>query len=456
MWKIAARAFVVPSGPLKDPKPTPSHAEEAALPDSSPPAERPPPAPPPPAPPPPEARIDLPPARALPSEKDGFLPGLLPDLPQREQIQETLSGSFLLLSLRRAFRLNIKPNEVLETERKALAESAAHITEPEHQAFLAWRRSVLLIVVVAFVPLTILRFIEAFEQSAMTDAMRGFLLIPAFAEALLLLVASWQLFRWTQWRSQRRVLFIAWALYFIAPNLVFLYPFQTAYEGVAAATLRKVAQLGDLQISAKVRKDAQLAIGLFFGLKATLLLAPKAISLMPGLIRASIVTKLQFPGASAPGYLILISAPLYALFAFMIVILPYQVTASPWFVTGLFGIMVAQIFVALAGLKLITPLTHSEAQHRIHRSWLAYISLLLGAAAVLVAGLFDFVRVIGFSLASIGSAILSFVGNVLLLTLIGTDAIIANLRRLAEIRQRDQAREALRAETEAKVRVFCQ
>ena len=50
-----------------------------------------------------------------------------------------------------------------------------------------------------------------------------------------------------------------------------------------------------------------------------------AISLMPGLIRASIVSKLLFPGTSAPGFLMILAAPLYALFAYVIILLPYQI-----------------------------------------------------------------------------------------------------------------------------------
>ena len=59
---------------------------------------------------------------------------------------------------------------------------------------------------------------------------------------------------------------------------------------------------------------------------AMLQLAPKVISLMPGLIRSSMVIKLLFPGSSAPGWLIVLCAPLYALIAYAILIIPYQFT----------------------------------------------------------------------------------------------------------------------------------
>ncbi len=368
------------------------------------------------------------------------------------QLVQSLTGSFLLVSLKRAFRLAIKPSEVLVVERRALAASAAHITDPEHQAFLAWRRSVLLIVALAFVPLTFLRFVEAFEGPPVPDGARAALLIPAIAEALFCLTAFWMLGRWTQWASQRRILLLAWVIYFIGPFIVYLYPFQETFESYKAA--RDAAKLGQLHFSAK-REHINMAVGLAFGVKAMLVLAPKAISLMPGLIRASIVSKLLFPGTAGPGYLMILAAPLYALFAYIIILLPYQITASLYFVGGMVGVMGAQIFIALSGRTLVMPLSRDDARRRISRHWMAYIGLLAVSGGVMLLGVFDFVTRLDFSAVSIATSIMAFVANVLVLTLIGTDTIIANLHRLAERRRYDEEHLALRAESEARLRRFC-
>jgi hypothetical protein len=368
------------------------------------------------------------------------------------QLVQSLTGSFILISLKRAFRLEINPNEVLVSERKALAASAAHVTDPEHQAFLAWRRSVLLIVAMAFIPLTVMRFIESFEGADVPDAARAAKLVPAFAEALFTLVALWQLSAWTRWKSQRRVLLIAWAIYFIGPFLVYLYPFQDAYDSTKEMkTVLNMFQ--NVKIGAS-RKHMHLAVGLVMGLQALILLAPKAISLMPGLIRASIVSKLLFPGTSAPGYLMMLAAPLYALFVFVIILLPYQLTASPYFLVGLLCLMAAQVFIALAGRRLTVLLPREDARHRVHRYWLLYIGLLLLSAGIMIAGAFDFVRTLSFTYTTIFTSILSFAANVLTLTLIGTDAIIGNLHRLAERRKIDEQHLALREESEEKLRRF--
>jgi hypothetical protein len=370
-------------------------------------------------------------------------------LPQSQLVQ-SLSGSFFLISLKRAFRLGIRPNEVLIAERRALSASAAHVTEPEQQAFLAWRRSVLLIVAVFFVPLTAMRVIETFEGLKVPAGARAALLIPAVAEGLFCLTAFLMLGMWTQWKRQRRFLLIAWAIYFIAPFLVYLYPFQEAYD--KTAEMKEV--LSQFNITAK-KKHLHQAVGLAFGIKALLVLGPKTISLMPGLIRASIVSKLLFPGTSGPGFLMILAAPLYALFAYVIILMPYQLTASIYFLVGLFGVMLAQVFIAMSGRLLTLPLVRDEAVQRIQRNWLAYIGILLASAGVMLAGVYDLVTRLDYSVVSVLTTIISFAANVLVLTLIGTDTIIANMHRLAERRQHDEQHQHLRAESEAKLRQFC-
>src|SRR5512146_3324395 len=97
---------------------------------------------------------------------------------------ETLSRSFFGISLKRAYRLNIQTDEVLPQERQAMESEAKHITDPDQQAFLAWRRSVLLLVALMFIPLTVSRFLEAFDGPKMPLTGRVFQLLPAIAEGL--------------------------------------------------------------------------------------------------------------------------------------------------------------------------------------------------------------------------------------------------------------------------------
>jgi len=367
---------------------------------------------------------------------------------------ETLSRSFFWLSLRRAFRLDIKTDEVLPTERAVLDAEAGHIRNPEHQAFLAWRRSVLLLVAIMFVPLTVSRVIETFDGPEIPHVGRAFQLLPAIAEGLFCLVAFAQLKNWAQWKHQRRALFIAWVIYFIAPFIVFSYPFRHAYDEyyVAADAIQKTASM-PFKLS---KQHYQMAIGMMFGMQALMVLGPKVISLMPGMIRASIVAKLQFPGATAPGWLMMLAAPVYALFAYIIVLLPYQITGSWEFVVGNLGVMAAQIFIGISGRRLTVPLTNEESYERIHKTWLAYIGIIVASLGFMAYGFRDFIHELNLGTVRVVTGVLSIASNVLLDTLIGADAIIA---AMSYLRRRgggppDPRQQQLMRDAETKLDVF--
>ncbi|MCX5746024.1 MAG: hypothetical protein NT062_26395 [Proteobacteria bacterium] len=376
---------------------------------------------------------------------------MLIDAPETSQHVETLSRGFLVVSLKRAFRLQIKDKEVLESERITLEASTAHVTDKGHQAFLAWRRSVLLLVAIMFVPLTVFRFIEVFDGPTIPTAGRVFVMFPAFAELAFCLVMFAQLKNWANWRRQRRFLFVAWALYFLAPFVVYIYPFRDAFDSWVSA--KNAAMLGDLQFGF-TRAKMHMVVGLVFGVQALLALGPKVISLMPGLIRASVVTKLLFPGTTAPGWLMMLAAPFYALFAYIIVLLPYQVTGSWQFVVGNLGIIVAQIFIAISGRRLTVPLTADESARRIAKTWMAYILIMVTGAVFMVYGLYDFITQLNLGFVRVVTGVLSLISNILLDTLIGTDAIIA---AMAYFRQRgapDPAHAVLLREAETKLDTF--
>ncbi len=366
---------------------------------------------------------------------------------------ETLSRNFIGISLRRAFRLHIRTDEVLPQERAHLEAQAGHIRDPEQQAFLAWRRSVLLMVALIFVPLVVSRFLETFDGPEVPHVGRAFMLLPAIAEALMCVVMFDQLKNWAQWKKQRRILFFAWVVYFIAPFVVYLYPFRTAYDQSLYAAIR-AAELGGVHFKV-ARENIHMVLGLVFGVQALLALGPKVISLMPGLIRASIVSKLQFPGTTAPGWLMMLAAPFYALFAYIIVLLPYQITGSWQFVVGNGGILLAQVFIGISGRRLTVPLSTQESYDRIHKTWLAYIGILVVSAGFMVYGLVDFIEQLHLGAVRVVTGVLSFAGNVLLDTLIGTDAIVAAMSHFRRRGLPDPTHEQLLRDAENKLDVFC-
>jgi hypothetical protein len=390
-----------------------------------------------------------------PSEPAPPTAPVVPDLPPPTPTaqDETLTRRFVFISLKRAFRLDIHTDEVLPTERAHLEATAGHIQNPEQQAFLAWRRSVLLLVALMFIPLSISRFLESFDGPPMPLVGRIFVLLPALAEIVLCIVMFDQLKNWAQWKRQRSILFVGWLLYFAAPFVVYLYPFRTAFDD-SMVNEQAAAALGTVPLGIN-RNNVHMAIGLVFGVQALLALGPKVISLMPGLIRASIVTKLQFPGTTAPGWLMMLAAPFYALFAFIIMLLPYQITGSWEFVVGNAGVLAAQVFIGASGRRLTVPLTMQESNARIHKNWLAYIAILVVSAGFMVYGLYTFITMLHLGVVRIITSVLAVASNVLLDTLVGTDAIVSAMFFFRRRGQVDPVREQLMHDAEAKLDVFC-
>ncbi len=337
-----------------------------------------------------------------------------------EVVPGSLFVKFLKISSRRAFRLRIEPSEVLASERAALERAQPPILDSNLQAFLAWRRSVLFLVAVALLPLSIIGLVDAMAGS-MPSAIRMVKLGPALAEAAFCWICWSQLKRWSQWRAQRRKLFWGWLLFMGVPFIVFLYPLRTVLEEARPAdTIRALGVDGAYR---------NAVMPFVFAMIAMLQLAPKAISLMPGLIRASLVIKLLFPGATAPGWLIVIGAPLYALLAYVVLIIPYQFTGSGWFIAGVLGLIAGQVVLARAGFALARPMFEDEALRNIRRIRTYYLAVMILSAGLIVVALSKLVYQLNMRATDVITAVMKFETNVLILTLVVADLVITNLDR---------------------------
>jgi len=322
----------------------------------------------------------------------------------------------------RAIRLRIEPDEITHNERMALLE--AGVTDPNLMAFLGWRRSVLVLVAIALIPLTILRFIDA-TDSKFPGGLKILVIGPAIAEGFLCLVCWTQLRNWTRWRHQRRILFLAWIVFMAAPFAVFLIPMDGIVDSIVRDQVG--AQLGEF--AAADPRVAQLAIAMKAALSiyALMTLAPKAISLLAGTIRAGIVTKMLFPGTAGPGWIVVFSAPLYTLMVFTLLIVPYQITGSGWYIGAMIALAAAQIALGRAGYSLTRPTSHEEAVTLVGKARTTYLIAMALFGLFLVIALGTLAKQLG--VVSIFTFVLSFEVNVLLLTLIGSDLVITNLDR---------------------------
>jgi len=350
------------------------------------------------------------------------------------------------MSSKRAFRLRIEPTEVTAKEREALLASNPPIADENLQAFLAWRRSVLFLVATILTLLAGIGLIDSLAGYKVPMSIRFVKIVPTLAETLFCAICWLALRQWTQWRKQRRWLFIGWLLFMLSPFIVFMYPLRAAVEGIPKAlTLDQMRELGYFGVYNKVIAP------FVFAMIAMLQLAPKVISLMPGLIRSSMVIKLLFPGSSAPGWLIVMAAPLYGLIAYAILVIPYQFTGEPWFMVGIVGIIIAQGLVARSGFQLAKPLTQDEALRHIKRVRKFYLAVLLASAVCILGGLGLLVKLLHMKFWTVITTILKFESNVMILTIIGADLVVTNLDRA---RGYTEGKEHVEDETEMKIAAF--
>src|SRR5690606_5477730 len=238
-------------------------------------------------------------------------------------------------------RLRIDPAEVTPAERATLESSG--VSAPSVQAFLAWRRSVLFVVALGFLPVVGLEIYDASRAGDGPEVLTSLGWLQVTVHAAFALLLWTQLPRWTAWRRQRRVLTAGWFFYFLTPFALYLYPRRTAFgdalgQGVAAGD-PTAAAMGPL-------------FGMLASLGVMLDLAPKAVSLLPGLLRGAITSKLLFPGASGPGWLVLLMAPIYAVLMYLVLMVPYQLTASGYFVVAMVGLIGAQMWLGRMGYRL--------------------------------------------------------------------------------------------------------
>jgi len=322
-----------------------------------------------------------------------------------------------LLSMRRALRLRIDANEVLDDERQQMLAARPAISDPTQQAFFAWRRSVLFMAALLMIPVALLHAIENLDFDEGTPEVFKTLTGARVAIEIGFTLFLWtQVPRWTRWRRQSRALAWGWLIYFLSPFAIFLYPLASAFD------YSELAESGPEAVRA-----AKLAVGLLIGGSAFVQLAPKIISLLQGMIRASIATKNLFPGSAAPGWLMVLAAPLYMIVFYVFVLLPYHFSGSELVVVGMLLVLGAKGSLVRAGLRLTRPMTGDVARTTTSRAQTIWMTLLIAGAGCIIGGLWDLVsRASPLTLVGFG---LTMGANILVLTLIAADGMIAGLDR---------------------------
>lgn len=387
-------------------------------------------APPPPAPPPPApiaasipgshgpssaSRLPLPAPDGVASPPPGQVPFDIPPLPPADVSLSPWQplAEFAKLSLKRAFRVRIDPNEITPDERTTL--DKAGVVFPSLRSFLAWRRSVLFGFATFLGVLVILRAIEVFDKDNIPPYLRdGGSTIQALSIVGLLVDAAfcglcwWQWTRWTEWKKQRTMLGLGWLAYFFVPFVLSLYPLRTT-------------------LSTGEDKSGATMIGMVFAIQTLMVLAPRALAFLPGTARAATATKLLFPQSPVPGWMMVALTPLHALFLVVVLLIPYQVTGSGFYILALGGFLGGAYFVTRAAWELRGPTDREQATRVLARTRTGYyIALGVGVVFLLVA-LAELIDQLDFKPITVVNLVGVGIANIWILTLVATDQMIAHL-----------------------------
>ncbi len=334
--------------------------------------------------------------------------------------------------IRRAASIDAAPKHLFDDERQFFATTPSGLTPATaFGRLLVWRRSLLALAVYALVPAIAMELISTLINMSQPGD-NPFIGIQ-FLLALLnigLLVGVYQAERrWSSWESSRKMLFGWWIVAFLGPFLVSLIPFRSL-------------------VGAGGRPDQMLVVGMVGALQYVIVLAPKALSLMPGLIRAALAMKQLFPSSGAPGWLVLVTAPIFVLFLFVVLIVPYQLSASPMLVVAIGFFIAAPVWLWRSARTLILPTTYDDVLEKLGAIRRVSMALNAVGAVCLVIALAQFFGDLDLSIADALQPVFAIVANVLVMTVVCLD-IVANSVAHASVTPDPHAQQELSEQVDA-------
>ncbi len=331
-------------------------------------------------------------------------------------------GPRMKLWFRRAMRTDLQPIALLPDERVVFEVENLHQGSDPLLRVMAWRRAALFVAALFLAVPTVVHLIKSLidlGDGADTFTALGLLITLSSAA---LAVGVWSAHRtWDQLARSRRILFGFWLVAFIVPFAVCLFPVRAGREGAEA-----------------------VAMGVAGALSAVMLLAPKVLSLVPGLIRAALASKALFPGSPAPGWLITLGAPLYLMLLFLVMQMPYQLAGGGFMALALIALMAAPIVLWFNGRVLARPGPLDETLAHIRKIRMLMLVLNAVGGLFLFIGLIDMVASMqGLSILDTFLPLLSVIANVFVLAVVGLDLTMKGLQRAHRI-ESDPETQALR------------
>jgi len=240
-----------------------------------------------------------------------------------------IQGATIGMHLKRAIDWNV--SDVMLSPREKTQLDAAGVGEPRMQAFLAWRRSTMLMALPILLLGVILSFVDAGKKGTdgRTDLGNLVLWLPSISLALVPIGAWVAISRWTELRKSSRTLIICWALSIVVPLLIALLPIDAIYDvdSVRATDIANgltASQAGADIFSARVLLAVQYALALL----------PVIITVPSGVIKGAGRVKFLFPAAALPGWFLITVAPFYSIFLVVVFVLIDQIVGNFLLVVG--------------------------------------------------------------------------------------------------------------------------
>jgi hypothetical protein len=355
--------------------------------------------------------------------------------------------------LRRTMSSDFQQLPVLDEEKARFAALPVPVVDPMAQGFLVWRRSLLataagLLLLYAFNSLVGIRTVEhqlmevnraqlvesgqfagdsdyleeqarqqtdqymALVGSDNLDIINGLdilIRLSVLAAAVVITVAS---VKWYDVRLSRRLSRIGWLVLFGAPFLLAMIPAS--------------AMMDFTHLPAAEAAQASMLLGGTVGVSFFLALVPKVISLLPGVMRSAMTVKTMLPEATSPGWIVAIMAPLYGLILLVVLATVNQVQFDVQFLFGMGFLIAAAVFYVVRAPQLVRAHTEEEAVHVVARARLQ-TGLLNGVGALLLA--LYLLNLPNLDFGSTANVFFGIIGNVLLMTLIGTELTLRFLKQ---------------------------
>lgn len=357
------------------------------------------------------------------------------------------------LCIRRVIRSDFQVEKVTPEERDRLAAASPPINDPITQDYAGWRKSVLFIsafMLLVYAGLQIIGFRTVEEQTRnamrvqyramekagqptngmsesefvsaqmdaqiaqfgrgnmeLLDGITGSIVISSVLGAA---AAFYAARKWSNVRTSRRWSRAAWLVMFATPFLVTAIP---------------VTAIMDFShLDSASREQISRAVGVLFSLQVFMMIGPKAIALFPGLIRASMTLKTLLPESPAPGWYAALVAPLYAVFLLVLSTSINQAYGDFLLISGILALILGALVFVIRAPVLIR--SHKPAEVGTQIRGIRQTSAGLNALGAVLIGSFVF-TIPDLSLLDALNFLVGLIGNVLLLTIVASDFVLALL-----------------------------